>query len=335
MGGKTVDPSKYMSKRDPSRDVAIAMMMQQAQQQQMANQAEMLRQYAQMAPRPQEYDALAQSRRAASLGLQNTLRQKELERITNPEAAAMREARAKQMEDLTSKENLDRYMAREYMRTQGLPSQYETGLGDSSIGRAAMYDRALAARQAYEENLAAQRQAFLAQTAEPVGGISPETSIAAKQAMEAQNLAAQEAYKQGMFGSAAGFSQAGSQALNQQFANLANLQSTQQQSQQAYNQMLTQGAQQNAASQNAINAALIGAAGNIASGAIGSYAKMGGGGGGGLNRAGFYGGAEQASSAYNVPTSQLSYQSPTGLGGFAGLGKQGGYYYTPAGSFGR
>jgi hypothetical protein len=73
--------------------------------------------------------------------------------------------------------------------------------------------------------------------------------------MEAQNLAAQEAYKQGMFGSAAGFSQAGSQALNQQFANLANLQSNQQQSQQAYNQMLAQGAQQNAASQNAINAA--------------------------------------------------------------------------------
>ena len=29
-GAKTVDPKKYISKRDPSRDVAIAMMMQQA-----------------------------------------------------------------------------------------------------------------------------------------------------------------------------------------------------------------------------------------------------------------------------------------------------------------
>ena len=45
--------------------------------------------------------------------------------------------------------------------------------------------------------------------------------------------------------------------------------------------MLAQGAQRNAESQNAINAALIGAAGNVASGAIGSYAKMGGGMGGG------------------------------------------------------
>jgi hypothetical protein len=332
MGGKTVDPSKYMSKRDPSRDVAIAMMMQQAQQQQMANQAEMLRQYAGMAPKPQQYDALAQSRRAASLGLQNTLRQKELERVTNPEAAAMRESRAKQIEDLTKKENVDQYM-REYMRTQGLPAQYETGLADSSIGRAAMYDRALAAKQAYEENLAAQRQAFLAQTAEPVGGISPETSVAAKQAMEAQNLAAQEAYKQGMFGSVAGFGQSSADAFNQQFANLAGLQNTQMQSQQAYNQMLAQGAQQNAEAQNAINRALVGAAGNVASSGIGSYGKMGA--GGGLNRSGFYGGPEQASTAYNVPQSQLSYQSSTGLGGFAGLGKQGGYYYTPAGSFGR
>jgi hypothetical protein len=199
-----------------------------------------------------------------------------------------------------------------------------------------MYDRALAAKQAYEENLAAQRQAFLAQTAEPVGGISPETSVAAKQAMEAQNLAAQEAYKQGMFGSVAGFGQSSADAFNQQFANLAGLQNTQMQSQQAYNQMLIAGQQQNAESQNAMKAAYIGAAGNVASGAIGAYGSMAGGAGsGGLNKAGFYGGPEQASTAYNVPQSQLSYQSSTGLGGFAGLGKQGGYYYTPAGSFGR
>jgi hypothetical protein len=92
---------------------------------------------------------------------------------------------------------------------------------------------------------------------------------------------------------------------------------------------------QNLASQRAMTGAWIGAAGNVASSAISAGAGGMGGGGGGLNSAGFYGGAEKASSAYNVPTSQLSYQPSTGLGGFAGLGKQGGYYYTPAGSFGR
>ncbi len=83
-GASTVNASSYFSKRDPSRDIAIAMMMQQAQQQQMQNQAEMLKMYSEMTPEQQRYDAAAQSRRAAELGLGNILRQRELERISNP-----------------------------------------------------------------------------------------------------------------------------------------------------------------------------------------------------------------------------------------------------------
>ena len=268
-GAKTVDPSKYISKRDPSRDVAIAMMMQQAQQQQMQNQADMLKQYSSTAVQQQDYDASQISRRAAELGMQNILRQRELDRLTSPEAAAMRLAQSKEMEQLTSPETSQAYM-REYMRTQGLPSQYETGLGDSTIGRAAMYDRALQAKKAFEESLALQQQAYLARTAEPVGGISPEASIAAQQAVDAQNLAAREAYKQNMFSSLAGFNQAGANAAAQQYANFAGLQSAAQQSQQAYNQMIMQGQQQSEASRNAMNAAYVSAAGNIASGALGA-----------------------------------------------------------------
>lgn len=275
-GSKTVDASKYISKRDPSRDIALAMMMQQAQQQQMANQAQMLQQYAGMTPEQQQYDAATQSRRAAELGLQNIYRQRELDRITSPQEAAMRIAQSKQIEDLTAQKNAEQYM-REYMRTQGLPTQYETGLGDSTIGRAAMYDRALAAKQAYEQNLAAQRQAYLASTKAPTGGISPETSIAAKQAAEAQNIAAQEAYKQGMFGSVAGFGQTGYESAMNQFGNLARAQQAQQQSQQTYQQAMLQNQAQNLASQRAMTGKYIEAGGNIASSAIGAYGKMGGG----------------------------------------------------------
>ena len=277
-GAKTVDASKYFSKRDPSRDIAVAMMMQQAQAQQMANQAQMLQQYAGMAPEQQMYDAAAQSRRAAELGLQNIYRQRELERITSPQEAAMRLAQSKQIEDLTAKENLDRYMAREYMREQGLPMQYETGLGDSSIGRAAMYDRALAAKQAYEQNLAAQRQAYLASTQAPTGGISPETSIAAKQAAEAQNIAAQEAYKQGMFGSVAGFGQTGYESAMNQFGNLARAQQAQQQSQQAYNQAMLQNQAQNLASQRELTGKYIETGGQAISSLTGLAGMAGGGG---------------------------------------------------------
>jgi hypothetical protein len=275
-GSKKVNPKKYISERDPSRDIAIAMMMQQAQQQQMANQAEMLKQYSAMTPPQQTYDPSVVSKRAAELGAQNILTQRELDRLTSPEAAQMRLDQSKEMQQLTSPEASKAYM-QEYMRTQGLPSQYETGLGDSTIGRAAMYDRALQAKKSYEDSLALQQQAYLAKTGEPMGGVSPESSIAALQAAQAQNIAAQEAYKQGMFGTIGGFNQAGANAMNQQYSNLLGLKNANQQSQQAYNQMLLSGEQQNAASRNAMTGAYIGAAGNLVSGALGSYGKMAGG----------------------------------------------------------
>jgi hypothetical protein len=307
-GAKTVDPSKYISKRDPSRDVAIAMMMQQAQQQQMQNQADMLKQYSATAVQQQDYDASQISRRAAELGMQNILRQRELDRLTSPEAAAMRLAQSSEMEQLTSPETSQAYM-REYMRTPGLPSQYETGLGDSTIGRAAMYDRALQAKKAFEESLALQQQAYLARTAEPVGGISPEASIAAQQAVDAQNLAAREAYKQNMFSSLGGFNQAGANASAQQYANFAGLQNAAQQSQQAYNQMLLSGQQQSEASRNAMNAAYATAAGNIASSALGSVGKMSG--GVGLTQAGGYGSITGMQKA-TIPGTTGSYVSGMG-----------------------
>jgi hypothetical protein len=274
-GASTVNASSYFSKRDPSRDIAIAMMMQQAQQQQMQNQAEMLKMYSEMTPEQQRYDAAAQSRRAAELGLGNILRQRELERISNPQEAAMRLAQSKQIEDLTAQQNADQYM-REYMRTEGLPTQYETGLGDSTIGRAAMYDRALAAKQAYEENLTAQRQSYLARTQAPVGGLSPETSIAGKMGAEAQNIAAMEAYKQGILGSAGQLGQTGFQSAMNQFSNLGGMQNAQQQSQQTYQQAMLDNQAQNLASQRAITGAYIQAGGQAASSAIGAYGKTGG-----------------------------------------------------------
>lgn len=273
-GASTVNAQQYISKRDPSRDIAIAMMMQNAQQQQMQNQAEMLKMYAGITPEQQRYDASQQSQRAAQLGLQNIYRQRELERITNPQEAAMRIAQSKQVEDLTAQQNTDQYM-REYMRTQGLPTQYETGLGDSTIGRAAMYDRALAAKQAYEQNLAAQRQAYLASTQAPVGGISPEASIAGRMGAEAQNIAAMEAYKQGMLGNVGQFNQTGFESAMNQFSNLGRMQNAQQQSQQTYQQAMLDNQAQNLASQRAITGAWIQAGGQAASSSLNALGQAG------------------------------------------------------------
>lgn len=280
-GSKTVNAQQYISKRDPSRDIAIAMMMQQAQAQQMATQAEMLKQYTGFTPQIQTYDPLATSKRAAELGVQNIQRQREMEKLASPEAAALRLSQSQELERLTDPQTRENYM-REYMRTQGIPEQYATGLGDSTIGRAAMYDRALQARKAFEDSLALQRQAYLSQTQAPVGGISPETSIQAQQAVQAQNLAAQEAYKQAMFGNIAAYGQSAANMANQQFANFGGLQQSQQQSQQRYQQAMLENQAQNLASQREMTSAWIKAGGNVASSAIGAAAgKFGGGGGGG------------------------------------------------------
>jgi hypothetical protein len=273
-GAKTVNAQQYISKRDPSRDIAIAMMMQQSQAQQMQNQAEMLKMYAGITPEQQRYDASQQSQRAAQLGLQNIYRQRELERITNPQEAAMRLSQSKQIEDLTAQQNSDQYM-REYMRTQGLPTQYETGLGDSTIGRAAMYDRALAAKQAYEQNLTAQRQAYLASTQAPVGGISPEASIAGRMGAEAQNISAMEAYKQGMLGNVGQFNQTGFESAMNQFSNLGRMQNAQQQSQQTYQQAMLDNQAQNLASQRAMTGAWIQAGGQVAASGLGALGQVG------------------------------------------------------------
>ena len=277
-GAQTVNAGQYISKRDPSRDIAIAMMMQQAQQQQMQNQAEMLKMYSGITPEMQTFDPSAVSKRAAELGVENVLRQRELDKLTNPEAAEMRSKQSAEYERLTSPAARDAYM-REYMRTQGLASQYETGLGDSTIGRAAMYDRALQARKAFDESLALQQQAYLAQTAEPVGGISPAAAIAAKQAAQAQNIAAQEAYKQGMLGAVGGYGQMAAESAMQQFRNLGGAQQAQQQSQQRYGNAMLENQAQNLASQRAMTGAWIQAGGNVASSAIGAYGKIGAGAG--------------------------------------------------------
>jgi hypothetical protein len=279
-GAKTVSAGKYIKPRDPARDVAVMQMMMQVQKQQQDEQAAMLSKYAQMAPQVQTFDPREISQGSAELGMANLAQQRELEKMTSPEAAAMRLSQSKQMEQLTSPENVRQYM-NEYMRTQGLPSQYATGLGDSTIGRAAMYDRALAAKKAYEENLAAQQQAYLAQTEAPVGGLSPAALMAAKQAAQAQNIASGEAYKQAMLGTVGQFGQTGADVANRQFSTLSNLQNAIQQSDLGRQQAMIDSSAQNAAAKNAMTGAYIQAGGQVASSAISAMGGMAGGGGGG------------------------------------------------------
>jgi hypothetical protein len=114
------------------------------------------------------------------------------------------------------------------------------------------------------------------------------------------------------------------------------MQYAQQQSELARQQAMIDSAAQNAAAQNAMTGAWIQAGGQVASSALGAAGgALSRGGGSGMTSQGFYRDPSQASSAFNMPTSALSYQKPTGFGGFMGIGQQGGWYYNPSGPYGR
>jgi len=280
-GSKTVNAKQYLSKPDSSRDLAIQMAMQQAQAQQQATQAKLLDTYAKMAPAQQEYDAAAESKRLAELGMANVQRSREMEQMVSPESAQMRQAQGAELARLASMDNATQYM-NEWARNQGLIQGYETGLGDSTIGQAATYDAALKAKANYDQQNLALQQEVLRQMQAPVGGIDPTTSISAQEANKASNLQALQNWQNAMYGNIGGYNQSVADQMAQAGANFQNLQQNAMQNKLNYLGALLGQQAQNLASQRAMTGAYIQAGGSVVQGAAqGAGAAAGGGGFGG------------------------------------------------------
>jgi len=265
-GSKTVDARQYLSKPDSSRDLAIQMAMMQAQAQQQENQAKLLDAYAKMAPAQQEYDALKESKRLSELGMANVQRSRELEKMVSPEAAQMRQAQGAELARLASIDNATRYM-NEWARNQGLIQGYETGLGDSTIGQAAMYDAALKAKANYDQQNLALQQETLRQMQAPVGGIDPTSSISAQEANKAANLQAMQNWQNAMYGNIGGYNQSVADQMAQSGANFQNLYQNAMQNKLNYQGALLGQQAQNQAARNAMTGAYIQGAGSIVQGA--------------------------------------------------------------------
>jgi hypothetical protein len=272
-GAKKVDAKKYLTKPNSSRDLAIMLAMQQAQTQQQATQAQLLDAYAKMAPAQQEYDAAAESKRLAELGMANVQRSREMEQMVSPEAAQMRQAQGAELARLASMDNAAQYM-NEWARNQGLIQGYETGLGDSTIGQAATYDAALKAKANYDQQNLALQQETLRQMQAPVGGIDPSTSISAQEANKASNLQALQNWQNAMYGNIGGFNQSVSDQMAQAGANFQNLQQNAMQNKLNYQGALLGQQAQNLAADRAMTGAYAQAAGNIVSGAAQGYGSM-------------------------------------------------------------
>jgi hypothetical protein len=304
-GAKTVNADNYISKPDSSRDIAILMAMQQAQMGQQAQQAALMKAASEMPPQQQTYDPMQESKRLAEIGMGNIQRARELEKQTSPAAAAMRQAQAKEFAALTSPEGTNQYI-NEWAKRQGLIQGFETGLQDSSIGRAATYDSALKARQNYEQQNLALQQQLLQQMQAPVGGIDPTSSIAAQESVKGQNLQSMQNWQNAMYGNVGGYNQSVADQMAQIGTAFQNTQQTAGQNQQNYQNAMMQNQAQNYAAKNAMNSAYLQAAGSIAQGAI-------------SGAAGAYGGA--GTGGFSSKSEMLSHTAPGTTGSYnAGMG---------------
>ena len=266
MGGSTSSPQ--IPKPDDTSMYALLAAKQAAGGQYLQSQGELVKAYAQLPPRTQTFDAGRTSKEAAEFGLENITRSRELERLTDPEAARMRSQMGGRVAELSDITATQRSMD-ELAKKQGLTSGYTTGLG-GTIGRAAIYDAGTeAGRQARLQNLALQ-QGYLAQTPAPIGGLDPASAIQAEMAAKAANLQAMQQYQQSVLASGQRLQQSTSDFINQNLGELSQANQVSQQNKQNYEQAMYSNAVQNAASQNAMTGQMIGAGGAVAGAALGA-----------------------------------------------------------------
>lgn len=268
MGGQSVDASKYINKPDDTAMYALLAAKQASGSQYLQNQGELLKAYSQLPPKTQAFDAGQVSKEAAELGVENIIRSRELERITDPSAARMRHEMGGRVAEITDMAAIQRG-ADDWAKKQGITSGYTTGLG-GTIGRSAMYDFGTeAGRQSRLRNLALQ-QGYLSQTAAPVGGLDPASAIQAEMAAKAANLQAMQQFQQRVMAGGQGLQQSTSDFINQNLGELAQANQVSQQNKQNYEQSMYQNAVQNAASQNAMTGSYISAGAGVAGAAIGA-----------------------------------------------------------------
>jgi hypothetical protein len=268
-GSSSTQATKYISKPDDSAMFSILAAKQAAGGQYLQNQAELLKLQSQVPPQMQTFDTARMSKEAAELGIENKIRSRELEGLFDPETAKMRHEMGSRVAELTDIAATQRSM-NDWATKQGISSGYKSGIGQGTIGRAAIYDMGTeAGRQAKLRNLALQ-QGYLAQTQAPVGGLDPASAIQAEMAAKAANLQAMQQYQQNVLAGGQGLQQSTSDWINQNLGELQQANKVSQENKQNYEQSMYQNAVQNAASQNAMTGQMIGAGGAVAGAAIGA-----------------------------------------------------------------
>ena len=197
----------------------------------------------------------------------DAFKNKQLEQQQNAPAAAAREQLMQAAQEDVSPDYWNKQMAN-YAKTTGLQSQLASGLGDSTIGKSALYDQATAQGQVFRNANLGQAQQIIGNA--PTGGyIDPSSAISAQQAAQAQNYQQRGNLIGGVYQGAQANQQSATDAINQLMSASSNAYNADQQNWQNYYQSQMNQQAQKQAEQNALIGTGIQAAGTIGGAALG------------------------------------------------------------------
>ena len=249
----------------------------------------------------------AQSAQIAAI---NQFKNKQLEQQTNPALAKLRAELPGKMEEELSGNSWEKQM-KEWAKTTGLERYLGSGLGDSTIGRSALFDDASREGAAIRQARLDRTAAYLAGNPMVDAGINAASAIGAQQAAQIQGMQQRSGFRDTMLGRTQGANQSTTDWLNQMMSSTNQAVESNKRDWQNYQQAMYKSAQDKAASKNAMISAGIGAVGGVAGAMVGGPmgASMGsklggmfGGGGGGAINPG-YQGMEDGMRVYSQPGS--------------------------------
>ena len=298
--GASPNAADYYSRPDPAMQIAQLQMQRSIGQQQLENQDRLLGYAANLPMETWTPDIWGQdglAAQSAQIAAINQFKNKQLEERTNPELAKLRAELPGKMQESLSDNSWEKQM-QEWAKTAGLYQYLGSGLGDSTIGRSALFDAATREGAAIQQEKLQQAAAYLAANPMVDAGINAGSAIGAQQAAQIQGMQQRAGFRDTMLGRTQGAAQSTTDWLNQMMASANQAVESNKRDWQNYQQAMYKGAADKAANRNALIAAGISAGGAALGGAL---AGAGGAAGGAMSEPPMYG-IDPGGPIYTPPT---------------------------------
>ena len=264
--GSSPNAADYMSRPDPTMQIMQLETQRALGQQQLENQNRLLGYAANMPMETWTPDTWGQdgmAAQSAQIAAINQFKNKQLEQQTNPALARLRQELPGKMEEELSGNSWENQM-KNWAKTAGISQMLGSGLGDSTIGRSALFDAASREGAAIRQAKLDRAAAYLAGNPMVDAGINAASAIGAQQAAQIQGLQQRAGFRDTMLGRTQGAAQSTTDWLNQMMSSTNQAVESNKRDWQNYQQAMYKSAQDKAAAKNAMIASGIAAGGAVA-----------------------------------------------------------------------